>query len=87
MKSKGIAYLLWLISIFGVLGIHRFYLGKWGTGILWLLTGGLFGLGALFDLFTLGSKVEAYNTEKELKIIRTATMAAAVGNAAQNEQA
>lgn len=87
MKSKGIAYLLWLFSIFGVSGIHRFYLGKWGTGILWLLTGGLFGLGALIDLFTLGSKVEAYNTNKELKTIRTATMDAAVKNAAQNEQA
>ena len=38
-KSLGIAYLLWFF--FGPLGIHRFYLGKTATGIIWLLTGGL----------------------------------------------
>jgi len=70
MKSKGIAYLLWLLSIFGVLGFHRFYLGKIGTGILWFFTGGLLGLGALIDLFTLGGKVEQYNTNQELKTLR-----------------
>ena len=66
-KSKGVAYLLWLLSIFGWLGFHRFYLGRWGTAILWILTGGLFGFGAFFDLFTLGGKVEMYNTELENK--------------------
>lgn len=64
-KSKGVAYLLWLISIFGWFGFHRFYLGRWGTGILWILTGGLFGLGSFIDLFTLGGKVEAYNARVE----------------------
>lgn len=80
MKSKGIAYLWWFLSIFGVLGFHRFYLRKFGTGILWLLTGGLFGIGAFIDLFTLGGKVEAYNTKQELNTIRTATMANVVNN-------
>lgn len=38
---------------FGVLGVHRFYAGKIGTGILQLLTGGGFGIWALWDLFML----------------------------------
>jgi TM2 domain-containing membrane protein YozV len=61
MKSKGIAYLLWLISCFGCLGFQRFYLGKVGTGIIWLISFGLFGFGALYDLFTLGNQVDVYN--------------------------
>ena len=81
MKSKGIAYLLWLISIFGWLGFHRFYLGKIGTGILYICTVGLFGIGAFIDLFTLGSKVEQYNTKLELKELREVSIANARASA------
>ncbi|GAH59090.1 unnamed protein product [marine sediment metagenome] len=77
MKSKVVAYLLWLLSIFGWLGFHRFYLRKFGTGIIWILTGGVVGIGALIDLFTLGGQVDQYNTNTELQTIRTSTMAQA----------
>lgn len=59
-KDKAIAYIL-LIFIGGFIGLHRFYLGKVGTGILFLLTFGLFGFGWIYDLFTLGRQVDNYN--------------------------
>lgn len=76
-KSKGIAYILWLVSFFGWLGLHRFYIKKYGTGILWILTGGLLGLGALYDLFSLGTQVEAYNANVERSELREAAKATA----------
>jgi len=59
MKSKTTAYLLWLF--FGFLGAHKFYLRKTGMGILYLFTCGLFFIGWIVDLFTLGKQVDAYN--------------------------
>ena len=76
MKSKTIAFLLWFFL--GFFSAHRFYLGKVGTGFLYLLTGQLAGIGWIVDLFLLGSMVDNYNTNKELKTIRTAAMANAV---------
>lgn len=57
--SRGTAYLLWALCFFGVSGIHRFYLGRIGTGVLWLCTWGLFGIGNVIDLFTIPSMVDA----------------------------
>lgn len=59
MKSKLVAYLLWWFL--GVIGAHKFYLGKTGTGVLYFFTFGLFGIGWLIDLFTLSGQVELYN--------------------------
>lgn len=58
-KSKLVAYLLWLFV--GIIGVHKFYLGKIGIGILYLLTGGILGIGWIIDLFTLGTQVDNYN--------------------------
>ena len=61
MYNTTIAYVLWICSGFGALGFQRFYLGKFGSGLLFLMTGGLFGLGSLYDLITLPMQVREAN--------------------------
>lgn len=51
------AYMFWLPSLFMVSGLHRFYLGKPLTGILWLMTGGLAGIGTIYDAVTMPNLV------------------------------
>lgn len=65
MKSKGTAYLLWCGCLLGLAGLHRLYIGKIGTGLLWLFTLGLLGVGQLVDLFTLSGQVDVVNMRKE----------------------
>jgi len=65
MKSKLLAYILWLL--FPFCGLHRIYLGRYGTGILYLLTGGLFGIGQLIDLFLIPGMVENENLKWQLR--------------------
>ena len=61
VKDYNIAWLL--LTFLGVLGIHRFYLEKWVTGIIYLLTGGLFLIGIIYDYWTLNYQVLDVNAQ------------------------
>ena len=60
MKNYNIAWIL--LTFLGIFGVHRFYLGKWITGVIWLLTGGLFLIGYLYDYWTLNEQIDEVNT-------------------------
>ena len=47
--------------LLGLFGVHRIYMGKWLTGILFLVTGALFGIGFVYDTLTLNDQVEELN--------------------------
>ncbi|HON99065.1 MAG TPA: NINE protein [Syntrophales bacterium] len=57
--SYNVAWIL--LTFLGPLGIHRFYMGKWLTGILYLCTAGLLGLGYIYDFWTLNDQIDAIN--------------------------
>jgi TM2 domain-containing membrane protein YozV len=59
--SPGVAFALWLACLFGACGIHRFYLGRPATGLLYLFTFGLLGVGQVVDLIRLRGMVEEEN--------------------------
>lgn len=55
--------LAWILLTFvGIFGIHRFYMGKVFTGILYLCTGGLFLIGILYDFLTLNEQLSEENS-------------------------
>ncbi|GEO05634.1 hypothetical protein AAE02nite_32980 [Adhaeribacter aerolatus] len=64
MKSKLVAYVLWFFL--GFISMHRFYLGKVGSGLLYLVTFQLFGIGWLVDAFRLSDMVDNYNNERRI---------------------
>lgn len=52
----------WILQTFlGLFGIHRLYLGKWVSGLIWMISGGLFGIGWIYDFCTLNSQVDEQN--------------------------
>jgi len=51
-----------LLTFLGLFGFHRMYLGKWISGVIYLLTGGIFGLGYLYDFWTMNDQVSQLNS-------------------------
>ncbi|WP_235825350.1 NINE protein [Agromyces badenianii] len=78
-KNAGVGY--FLLIVFGLLGAHRFYLKKWGTGLLWLLTLGLVGLGWIWDLFTYFWQIEKYNRDYHNRLLDEAEAARTASDA------
>lgn len=55
----------WLLLAFlGIFGVHRMYMGKWISGLIYLLTGGLFLIGLIYDLWTLNDQISLINGQK-----------------------
>jgi TM2 domain-containing membrane protein YozV len=50
-----------LLTFLGLLGVHRFYMGKWLTGLVYLCSGALFGVGLIYDFWTLNDQVSLAN--------------------------
>ena len=62
-----VSYILCAVGFIGVGGLHRFYNGRIVTGLFWLLTGGVFGIGQFVDLFFIPNIVDEYEHNLRLK--------------------
>lgn len=63
MNDTRTSYIFWLGCFLGIGGLHRLYNKKMLSGLLWLCTGGLFGVGQLLDLILIPSMVDEHNQE------------------------
>jgi TM2 domain-containing membrane protein YozV len=59
IKDYSITWIL--LTFLGVMGVHRFYMGKWISGLIYLLTVGIFGIGIIYDFWTLNSQISEVN--------------------------
>jgi hypothetical protein len=62
--SSGTAFLLWMACLLGAAGVHRFYLGKKWTGLLYLMTWGFGGIGLVYDAMRMQHLVEGANQKR-----------------------
>ena len=62
-ESGAVSYnVTWILLTFvGIFGIHRIYMGKYLTGLIYFLTGGLFLVGILYDYWTLNDQIATAN--------------------------
>jgi len=67
MRSTVVAYLLWCLIFVGLGGIHRLYAGKVLTGLLWLVTGGLFLVGQIIDLVLIPGMIDYANLKTRVE--------------------
>ncbi|TNE90127.1 MAG: TM2 domain-containing protein [Deltaproteobacteria bacterium] len=57
-RDTGIAYLLLIVGFLGLSGLHRIYAGRWLSGLIWFVTGGLCMVGNIVDIFLLPQMLE-----------------------------
>ncbi|MFQ5570464.1 MAG: TM2 domain-containing protein [Rhodothermales bacterium] len=60
-KDDMVTLIMALVGFFGLAGIHRFYLGQVGMGLLYLFTGGFCAIGTIIDLFNHKNLTARYN--------------------------
>ncbi|MFW6324674.1 MAG: TM2 domain-containing protein, partial [Desulfovibrionales bacterium] len=53
-----------LLTFLGLFGVHRMYMGKWITAIIYLFTGGIFGLGIIYDFWTINDQISIINSKR-----------------------
>jgi TM2 domain-containing membrane protein YozV len=56
-----------LLTFLGVLGIHRMYMGKWVTGLIYFFTGAIFGASYIYDFWTLNNQVSFLNMQHDVR--------------------
>lgn len=52
-----------LLTFLGLFGVHRMFMGKWISGLIYLCTGGLFLVGYAYDYFTLNEQIDELNSQ------------------------